>query len=118
MADLTAGFTGGDGIAFLVSYEVVAAIIAKACSSPQTVHLNAGKRAETLMLWVSIGIAESVAVVAIAAWADSRAPGKNHTGAIIWGGMLAMLVTLGEYKYAERRGLAEGGPGTETYLPL
>jgi uncharacterized protein YcfL len=107
--------SGGDGVAFVVSYGVVAEIIAKACSSPQTVHLNAGKRAETLMLWVNIGVAESIAVIAIAAWVDSKVPGKNHTAAIVWGGALAIAVTYAEYWYAKKRGLNERGPTTENY---
>ena len=56
MPDSAAAFAG-DGVAFLVSYEVVCAIIAKACSSPQTAELNASKRAGTLMKWVWVGVA-------------------------------------------------------------
>ena len=115
MADISSAVSAGEGVAFLVSYGIVAEIIAKACSSPQTVHLNAGKRAETLMLWVNIGVAESVLAIAIAVWIDSKVPGKNHTAAIIWGGALAIAVTYAEYAYAKKRGLAEGGPGTESY---
>jgi hypothetical protein len=115
VADATA-VSAGDGVAFLVSYGIVAEIIAKACSSPQTVHLNAGKRADTLMLWVNIGVAESIAVILIAAWVDSKVPGKNHTAAILSGGVLAIGATYAEYMYARNRGLRESGkPGTEQY---
>lgn len=109
MADLTAVSTG-DGIAFLVAYGIVAEIIAKACSSPQTAELNADKRAPTLMKWVFIGVVESVAAIIVAAWID-----KKHRAAIIWGGALAIVITLGEYQYAKNCGLRNGGPGTETY---
>jgi hypothetical protein len=112
---MASAVSAGDGVAFLVSYGIVAEIIAKACSSPQTVHLNAGKRADTLMLWVNIGVAESVIVIAIAAWVDSKVPGENHTAAILWGGALAIMATYAEYWYAKTRGLSEGGPTTETY---
>lgn len=109
MADLAA-VSAGDGIAFLVSYGIVAEIIAKACSSPQTAEINADKRAGTLMKWVWIGVAESVAAVAVAAYID-----RKHRAAIIWGGLLAIAVTLGEYMYAKNSGLRNGGPSTESY---
>jgi hypothetical protein len=109
MADLSA-VSAGDGIAFLVAYGIVAEIIAKACSSPQTAELNADKRAPTLMKWVWIGVAESVAAIIVAAWID-----RKHRTAINWGGGLAIVVTLGEYVYAKNCGLRNGGPGTESY---
>jgi hypothetical protein len=109
MADLSAVSTG-DGIAFLVAYGIVAEIIAKACSSPQTAELNADKRASTLMKWVWIGVVEAVAAIIVAASIDAK-----HRTAIIWGGFLAIAITLGEYVYAKRSGLRNGGPATETY---
>lgn len=109
MADLTAVSTG-DGIAFLVSYGIVAEIIAKACSSPQTAELNADKRAPTLMKWVWIGVVESVAAIMVAAWID-----KKHRMFIIWGGLAAIVITLSEYQYAKSCGLRNGGPATELY---
>jgi hypothetical protein len=115
VADVASAVSAGDGVAFLVSYGIVAEIIAKACSSPQTAELNADKRAPTLMKWVFIGVAESVAVVIIAAYIDSKVPGRNHTSAIIGGGILAIAITIGEYMYAKQAGLANGGPATETY---
>lgn len=115
MADMASAVSAGDGVAFLVSYGIVAEIIAKACSSPQTAELNADKRAETLMKWVNIGVAESVVVILVAAWIDNKVPGKNHTAAILSGGFLAIAVTYGEYIYAKKSGLRNGGPATESY---
>lgn len=115
MADMASAVSAGDGVAFLVAYGIVAEIIAKACSSPQTAELNADKRAATLMKWVWIGVAESVAVIIVAAWIDGKVPGKNHTAAILSGGGLAVVTTLGEYMYAKQSGLRNGGPGTESY---
>jgi hypothetical protein len=112
---MASAVSAGDGVAFLVAYGIVAEVIAKACSSPQTAELNADKRAATLMKWVWIGVAESVAVIVIAAWIDSKVPGKNHTEAILSGGILAIGVTLAEYMYAKQSGLASGGPSTESY---
>lgn len=114
-ADLGSGVSAGDGVAFLVSYGIVAEIIAKACSSPQTAELNAGVRASTLMKWVNVGVVESVGVIILAAWIDSKVPGRNHTAAILSGGILAILVTYGEYMYAKKAGLSSALPGTENY---
>jgi hypothetical protein len=112
---MASAVSAGDGVAFLVAYGIVAEIIAKACSSPQTAELNADKRAATLMKWVWIGIAESVAVIVIAAWIDNKVPGRNHTSAIVSGGVLAIAITLAEYLYAKQAGLKSSEPGTESY---
>lgn len=105
-----AELSGSDGIAFLVAYGLVAEIIAKACSSPQTAELNAGVRAGTLMKWVNIGTVEACAGVAVAAYLDPK-----HRRAILMGGIIAGVVTYGEYIYAKRSGLANGGPATESW---
>ena len=47
---------GSRGIAFLVGATLMADMIAKACSSPQTVETNAGRRASTAMKWANIGL--------------------------------------------------------------
>jgi hypothetical protein len=101
---------GSWGIAFLVSAGIVAEIVAKACSSPQTAHLNAHKRAPTLMLWVNIGMAEAAVFVAIAAILD-----KKHRVPIILGGVTEAVITYGEYVYAKQSGLASEEPGTEDW---
>ncbi len=102
--------SAGNGIAFLVSAGIVAEIIAKAVSSPQTAELNAAARAATLMKWVYVGMAEAAVFVAIAAYID-----RKHRAAIIAGGLLEMGITYGEYAHAKQSGLANGGPGTERY---
>jgi hypothetical protein len=101
----------GQGIAFLVSAGIVAEIVAKACSSPQTTELNADKRAPTLMKWVTIGLVEAAVFVALAAAIDSK-----HRGAIIAGGVIEGAITLMEYQHGKTAGLAATGqPGTEQY---
>jgi preprotein translocase subunit SecY len=110
MADMSAALEGGNGIAFLVSAGIVAEIIAKACSSPQTMEINAIARAGTLMKWVNIGVIEAALFIAIAAYVD-----RKHRGAILSGGILAGVITYGEYVYAKTSGLASGQPGTEQY---
>lgn len=98
------------GIAFLVSAGIVAEIVAKACSSPQTTELNADKRAPTLMKWVNIGMAEAALFVAAAAWLD-----KAHRTPIILGGLAEGVITYAEYLHGKAAGLADGKPGTENY---
>lgn len=99
-----------NGIAFLVSAGIVAEIVAKACSSPQTTEINAGVRAGTLMKWVTIGLAEAAVFVIIAAIID-----KRHRGAIIAGGVVEGVITLGEYMHGKQAGLASSEPGTEQW---
>lgn len=100
-----------NGIAFLVSAGIVAEIIAKACSSPQTMEINADKRAPTLTKWVLIGEAEAALFVVIAAIIDPK-----HRAAIIAGGITEGVITWWEYQHGKTAGLAAAGmPTTETY---
>lgn len=96
------------GIAFLVSAGIVAEIVAKACSSPQTTELNADSRAPTLMKWVNIGMAEAALFVAAAAMFDPA-----HRVPILLGGIAEGAITYAEYIHGKRAGLASGEPGTE-----
>jgi hypothetical protein len=98
----------GWGIAFLVSAGIVAEIIAKACSSPQTTEINAGSRAPTLMKWVNIGTAEAALFVAVAAYFD-----PPHRVPIIAGGITEGVITYAEYLHGKKAGLASSEPGTE-----
>lgn len=108
MAELEIG--GSWGVAFLVSAGIMAEIIAKACSSPQTTELNADKRAPTLVKWVSIGIVEGLLLVFFAATVD-----KKYRVPILLGGVLEAVITYVEYAHAKSSGLKNGGPTTETY---
>lgn len=96
------------GIAFLSGAQIMADIVAKACSSPQTAEINADKRAGTLMKWVNIGLLEGASLVFIAAMI-SPAVG----GAFIAGGVLEGAITYGQYAHAKKAGLASNAPGTE-----
>jgi hypothetical protein len=100
----------GNGVAFLVSAGIVYEIIAANCSSPQTAELNAQQRADTLMKWVNIGLAQSAGFVAIAMYVD-----KTHRGAIAAGGLLAAGVMYMSYAHAKQAGLAKPGPPTEQW---
>jgi hypothetical protein len=99
------------GIAFLIGAATVAEFVAKDVSSPQTVHLNAKKRSETLMFWVNVGMIESAVFIAIAMTID-----KQHAKAFLAGAGLQMGVTYGEYLYAKKIGLEQAHlEGTEEY---
>lgn len=103
------GGDGGSGIAFLVSAGIVYEIIAAACSSPQTTEINADTRADTLMKWVHIGLAQAAGFVVIAAAIDRR-----HAAPIVWGGALAAGIMYVSYAHAKAAGLEDCRPGTET----
>lgn len=103
---------GGDskGIAFLVSAGVMYEIIAAACSSPQTTELNASARADTLMKWVNLGVAQGILFVTLAAFYD-----RKDAVPILAGGILAAILLYWQYTHARSAGLRNGGQPTETY---
>lgn len=98
------------GISFLVSAGIVYEIIAAACSSPQTTEINASSRADTLMKWVYIGLAQAALFVALAAYFD-----KKNRAPIIAGGLTAGVLMTGQYIHARNCGLRSNLPPTETY---
>ena len=101
--------SAGNGVPFLVSAGIVYEIIAAACSSPQTTEINADTRADTLMKWVYVGLAEAAVFVVIAAAVDNK-----HAPAIVWGGALAAGFMWASYAHAKAAGLASSEPSTET----
>lgn len=105
------GMTGsGKGVAFLVSAGVMYEIIAAACSSPQTTELNAEARADTLMKWVHLGVAQGLLFVVIAAFYQ-----RKDAVAILSGGFIAAVLLYSQYVHAKNCGLSSNEPGTETY---
>ena len=100
-----------DGIAFLVSAGIVYEIIAAACSSPQTAEINASSRADTLMKWVWIGLAQSAFFIGLAAFYD-----RKNAKAIILGGTTAAVLMLLQYKHALSCGLKSDAPSTESVV--
>lgn len=100
----------------LVSAGLTYEVIAASCSSPQTTHINAGKRADTLMLWVHIGMAQAVLFGGIAVWIQVKR-GKAWWP-IVLGIGLGMALLYAQYVYAKNAGLdeaAQGAPPTESY---
>ena len=105
--------SSSQGVAFLVSAGVMYEIIAAACSSPQTAELNANKRAETLMKWVHIGVAQGVLFVVLAAIYD-----RKQAVPILIGGSLAAGLLYAQYAHARKAGLASSEPPTEDWGPM
>jgi hypothetical protein len=96
------------GLAFLSGAQVMADLVAKACSSPQTMEINAQARAGTLMKWVTIGLVEGAAFIGIAAMISPQVG-----MAFIAGGTLEGAITYMQYRHAKQSGLASDKPGTE-----
>ncbi len=101
--------TKSSGTAFLVSAGIVYEIIAAACSSPQTTEINADTRADTLMKWVNIGVAQAAVFVLAAAYID-----KGHRREILAGGSIAAGLMYYSYLHAKESGLRNRGPSTES----
>jgi hypothetical protein len=103
------GLGGNDkGVAFLVSAGVQYEIIAAACSSPQTTEINASRRAETLMKWVHIGLAQGALFAVVAAIYSPQVAVP-----ILIGAALAAGILYWSYLYARKCGLESDQPGTE-----
>lgn len=110
MADL-GSVNAGDAVAFMISGGLVYEIIAAACSSPQTTEINAGDRADTLMKWVYLGLAQATVFVGAAAWIAAETGGNPH--AVIAGGVLGGALMFASYLHAKDAGLKSSAPGTE-----
>lgn len=102
--------SGSWAIAFLIGAEVVFALIAFTCSSPQTTELNAEARSETLMKWVNVGAGSSVAFLGIAAMAE-----PTKAVPILTGGGLALGLAYVLYHHARDAGLSSNLPPTENW---
>ena len=84
-------------------------IIAAVNSSPQTTEINAKARAETLMKWVHLGLAQVALFVVIGAYV-----GDDTWSPLVGGGVAAGLL-YAQYVHAKKAGLESIEPGTETY---
>jgi hypothetical protein len=102
--------SGGTGIAFVIGAASMAEFVAKACSSPQTVEINAGQRAPTLMKWVHIGLLEGAVIIGVTVFFD-----KKYAKALIAGAAVEGIITYAEYLHGKNVGLKNGGPSTESY---
>jgi hypothetical protein len=103
---------GGDDAATVAIYAALMYdVISATNSSPQTTEINATARADTLMKWVKIGMAQGVLFIGIGMFIER--PGKRWRPAL-GGGLAAVLLWI-QYCHAKNAGLRNGGQGTEQY---
>lgn len=100
---------GGDAIVIAVYAALVYDIISATNSSPQTTEINAGKRADTLMKWVHLGLLQAAGFVLLGAWIHPK-----HWPPLLGGGIAGGLLYL-QYTHAKNSGLRNPGAGSETY---
>lgn len=84
-------------------------IISATNSSPQTTEINAAKRADTLMKWVKLGLAQAAIFIAIGMALD-----KRRWPPLLGGGLAGVLLWF-QYEHAKESGLKNGGATSETY---
>ena len=111
MADLPIG-NGLGSVKVAVYATLVYDVISATNSSPQTTEINAAKRADTLMKWVKLGLAQAAVFVLLGAYIENKS-GGDPWAPLIGGGLAAGLLWA-QYVHAKNAGLAKGGPGTET----
>lgn len=105
----------GDGGGRSVKVAVYAAltydVISATNSSPQTTEINAAARADTLMKWVKLGLAQAALFAAIGIAVDDE-----HWPPALGAGLAGVMLWL-QYEHAKDAGLAKGGATTESYGP-
>jgi hypothetical protein len=105
---------GGSSMAVVVALYAALTydIISATNSSPQTTEINAKTRADTLMKWVHIGLAQAVIFVALGSILE-RAQGRNPWSPLIGGGLAGSML-YAQYIHAKQAGLESQESGTET----
>jgi hypothetical protein len=103
--------SNGDAAVIGIYAAVVYDVISATNSSPQTTEINAHARADTLMKWVKLGLAQAALFVAIGMIAEQ--PGKRWRPLI--GGGLAAGMLWAQYLHAVSAGLQSAEPATESY---
>jgi hypothetical protein len=96
------------GVFGALTYDIVAA----ACSSPQTTEINAASRADTLMKWVYLGLAQAALYTAIGMWLQ-RSEGKSVWPPLLGAGLGGGLM-YASYVHAKAAGLESDEAGTES----
>ena len=103
------GGNGSPAVKVAVYAALVYDVISATNSSPQTTEINAEARADTLMKWVHLGLAQGALFVGIGVMLD-----KQRWPPLLGGGLAAALLYL-QYVHAKESGLANVGPPTEEY---
>lgn len=86
-------------------------IISATNSSPQTTEINADKRADTLMKWVKLGLAQAAGFAVLGVLFEAGS-GRSVWPPLIGAGLAGGLLWL-QYVHARDSGLANAGIGTE-----
>jgi hypothetical protein len=107
MADF--GGNGSPAVKVAVYAALTYDIISATNSSPQTTEINAQARAETLMKWVNIGMAQAVLFAGIGVLLD-----KQRWPPVLGAGLAGILL-YAQYLHAKQAGLANPGPPSEEY---
>jgi membrane protein required for beta-lactamase induction len=107
------GGIGTPAVTMAVYAALVYDVISATNSSPQTTEINARKRAETLMKWVHVGLAQAAifAVLGIALEVKAHRPAWPPA---LGSGMAASMLYV-QYVYARNSGISKPGPETEEY---
>ena len=103
------GGNGSPAVKVAVYAALVYDVISATNSSPQTTEINAGARADTLMKWVHLGLAQGALFVGIGVLLD-----KERWPPLLGGGLAGALLYV-QYLHAKESGLANAGPPTEEY---
>lgn len=107
------GEGNGNALVVAVYAAVVYDIISATNSSPQTTEINASVRADTLMKWVHIGLAQAMLFVVIGMYLR-RMENKSAWSPLLGGGLAGVLLYY-QYCHAKKAGIEKGGQGTEVY---
>jgi hypothetical protein len=92
-----------------LTYDVISATN----SSPQTTEINAQKRADTLMKWVRLGLAQAAVFAGIGILLELKS--KRPVWPPLLGSGLAGVMLWVQYVHAMNSGLESDAPGTEDY---
>lgn len=104
---------GSGAVTMAVFATLMYDVISATNSSPQTTEINAKTRADTLMKWVHLGLAQGLIFVGIGIVLERRA-GRSPWAPVLGGGLAAALL-YGQYVHARNNGLKSTEAGTETY---
>jgi hypothetical protein len=106
---------GNDGLALVVAVYAALTydIISATNSSPQTTEINAHARADSLMKWVKLGLAQAALFAGVGIALQIKA-GRSPLGPLLGSGLAGGLLWC-QYVHAKNAGLENMEPGTESY---
>jgi hypothetical protein len=102
-----------DAITFGIFAALTYDVISTTNSSPQTTELNAKARAETLMKWVKLGLAQAALFAGIGVAIEIK-QGHSWWPPALGSGLAGILLWV-QYVHAKESGIKSIEPGTEQY---